>query len=265
MSNQSFLLKKDKEGIATLILNRPEKLNAFNQEMVLQFPKLMEEIQQDDEVKVLILTGEGRGFCSGSDVGRQAARLAGEKIERTRWERVEPVGYFVLSLAKLAKPTIAAVNGIAAGLGLSLALVCDIRIAAVGAKFAAIWIRGGLVGDCGASYYLPKVIGLSRAFEMMYTGDQIDAAEAEKIGLVSKVVTPDELIPKAREMAKRLANGPSVALSLIKKELTGGLAREMEAHLYFESFAINLCRQTEDHQEFVKAFMEKRKPEFKGR
>jgi 2-(1,2-epoxy-1,2-dihydrophenyl)acetyl-CoA isomerase len=264
MSNESLILENDGEGVATLILNRPEKLNAIDDEIRMRLPDLIKEVRQDDGIKVLILTGAGRGFCSGADVAGQAARIAGAAIEKTRQQTLEPVACFLLPLARLEKPTIAAVNGVAAGVGLSLALVCDIRIASEQARFIPVWVNRGLIPDGGATYYLPKLIGLSKALEFMYTGDSISADEAGKIGLVSEVVPHDGLIPKAREIATRLAKGPSVAIELIKKAVYRKIHDELESQLYFESYAQTICRQTEDHKESVSAFLEKRAPVFKG-
>lgn len=256
----------EKEGnIAIMRLNRPDKLNALSLEMRRGIPVMVEKVRADDDIRVLIVTGTGRGFCSGADVGSQAARIAGEIAEMSRRETLALVGDFSLTLAKLDKPTIAAVNGVAAGVGLTLALACDIRIAAEGARFTAVWVKRGLIPDGGATYLMPQLLGMSKALELMYTGDIINAREAERIGMVSKVVRATELMDSAKEMANKIAKGPPIAMQLIKRGAYKTLYERLEAQLEFESYGQNICRSTEDHKEGVRSFMEKRKPKFKGR
>ena len=263
MSNDSLILTKD-EGVATIVLNRPEKLNAINEEIRLELPKLIEEVRQNDDLKVLVITGAGRGFCSGADVGRLAARVAGETPKSTRREILRRIGYYLVPLAKLEKPTIAAVNGIAAGGGFSLALLCDIRIASDQAEFRAVWVNRGLIPDDGATYYLPRLIGLPKALALMFTGESVKAEEAERIGLVNETVPHDQLMIRVTELARRLAKGPSVAIELMKKVVYHGIVDDLESRLDLETYAQNICRQTEDHKESIRAFMEKRAPVFKG-
>jgi len=256
-----------KDGVATLTLNRPQKLNAMTTAMWQELPRLIQRVQDDDEVRVLVLTGTGRGFCAGSDVGdRLVKRLEGaEPIERTRRELTQPVGAAALALADLDKPAIAAVNGVAAGAGLSMSLLCDIRIASEQARFGAIWVRRGLIPDLGCTWSLPRVVGTEWAILMMATGDLIDAQEALRIGLVSRVVPHEELMKVTYELAGRLAAGPSVAIELAKRGVYRSLQNDLRAQLDYESYAQNLCRQTEDHREAVMAFVEKREAIFKGK
>lgn len=263
MPNKCLIFRKE-EGVATIILNRPEKLNAINDEIRLGLQECVAEVRQNDELKVLIITGAGRGFCSGGDVKGLANRLPGETVKKTRQEILRTIGTYLLPLAKLEKPTIAAVNGIAAGGGFSLCLMCDIRIASEQAEFRAVWVSRGFIPDDGATFYLPKLIGLSRALTLMYTGNPVSAREAEKIGLVNEVVPHDELLMRATELARIIARGPSVAIELMKRTVYSGIVDELESRLVLETYAQNICRQTEDHKEAIKAFLEKRKPVFRG-
>ena len=263
MKYQDLILEKE-DGIATLTLNRPDKLNAISMTMRDELPKVIDEVRGDDDVRVLVVTGAGRGFCSGADVTGQAARLAGEKVGESRRSILAPVGIWGVSLAELEKPTIAAVNGVTAGAGLSFALLCDIRIAAESARFSAAWVRRGLIADVGATYFLPRILGVEKALEFMYTGDIIDAREAERIGLVSRVVPNDDLMRVTKELATKIAKGPPIAIELMKRAVYRDILSGLGAKLDFESYAQNICRQSEDHQEGVTSFLEKREAHFKG-
>lgn len=265
MSYKTLLLDRA-DGYAVLILNRPERLNAIDGDMIRELPLAIDEVRRDDSIRVLVVTGAGRAFCAGADVsGRLAARIAGEKVETSREELLRPFGSFGTPLGLLEKPTIAAVNGVAAGGGLSLALLCDIRIASEQARFTAVWARRGIIPDVGATLTLGLKLRLDRALEMAYTGDMIDAKEAQRIGLVDRVVPHDELLAKATELAHRIAKGPPVALELTKRAVNLELAAALAPQLYFESYAQRLCFASEDAKEGARAFVEKRQPEFKGR
>ncbi len=262
MDYGDMILEKE-DGIAILTLNRPEKLNAISMEMREGLVKVAEDVSRDDGIKVLIVTGAGRGFCSGADVSGQAARIAGE-LEMPRWYVLEPTGAWLMPLRNLSKPTIAAVNGIAAGIGWTLALVCDMIIASEQARFGAIWVKRALIPDGGITYLLPRVMGTAKALELMLTGEIIDAREAERWGLVNRVVPHEELMKAARELATKIAKGPPIAIELTKRAVLRGLENDFERQLDFESYAQNICRGTEDHKEGVRAFLEKREPAFRG-
>jgi len=255
-----------KDGIATLTLNNPEKLNAMSTPMWDDFRKIVDHIKGNEEIKALVITGAGRGFCSGSDVSsRLAANIEGKGPQKTQAELLEGTGYVAQVIRELDIPIIAAINGVAAGAGLSLILLSDIRIASETARIGAIWVRVGLIGDLGATLLLPQLIGPDKAFEMLTTGIMIDAKEAERIGLVTKVVPAEELMSTVNELAMKLAKGPALSIKLMKKALYQGLTHnDLKTQLAFESFAQGVCRQSEDHREGVRAFMEKREAQFKG-
>ncbi len=260
------LIYSVRDGVATLIFNRPDKMNACTTTMYDGICQVADEVTADDNVKVLVITGAGRAFCAGTDVeSRLATRVGGGRLEKSRREMIQPVGYFGSALHRLGKPTIAAINGVAVGAGLSWALLCDIRIASDKARLGAVWVNMGLIPDVGGTYLLPRTIGLDKAIELAITGDIIDAKEAERIGLVTKVVPHDDLVQVTNELASRIARGPSVAIELIKRGIYRAIGGDYDAQLDFESYAQNLCFQTEDCKEAVNAFKEKRQPHFQGK
>jgi len=258
----------EREGnITTLILNRPEKLNTMTKLMrETEIPGALAEVHGDEDTRVLVITGAGdRAFCAGGDVGTQAARITGEIKTTTRWEITRRTGGYVCQFREIRVPTIAAVNGVAAGIGLSFALACDIRIASDKARFGCAWINRGLIPDGAATYLLPQLIGPEKALELLYTGDIISAEEALRIGLVSRVVPHGELMKVVSEMAQKLADKPPIAIELTKYGVYRGLETDIKTAIDFESYAHNVCRATEDHKEGVQSFVEKRKAVFQGR
>ncbi|MDO9209695.1 MAG: enoyl-CoA hydratase-related protein, partial [Deltaproteobacteria bacterium] len=228
------------------------------------FPRALQEVQEDDNLRALIITGAGRGFCSGADVAAQAARAAGQQVDTSRKTILALVGNLILAFEKINKPIIAAVNGIAAGVGLTITLACDLRIASTNARFAAIWVKRGLIADGGATLLMPLIVGMDKALELFFTGDIIDAQEAERIRLVSKVVPHEELMSHAKELAKKIASGPPISVELVKRVTWEKIRNQLREQLLLESYAQNVCRTTQDQKEAVKAFMEKREPQFKG-
>lgn len=255
----------EKEGhIAVMTLNRPKKLNAISGEMREFLPLALQEVQNDEEMRVLIITGAGRGFCSGADVSIQAARAAGQQEVNSRNDALELVGEFVLAFETINKPVIAAINGVVAGVGLTMTLLCDIRMASSDARFSAIWVKRGLIPDGGATFLLPMVVGLDRALRLTYTGDIIDAQEAEKIELVTSVVPADELMKNAKELAGRIAGMPPITVEMAKKLMWDEIRTKVRQYLLYESYGQNVCRSTQDQKEAVTAFMEKREPQFRG-
>ena len=263
MEGKDLILEKD-GSIAILTMNRPDKMNAINAEMRELFPRALQEVQEDDNLRALIITGAGRGFCSGADVAVQAARAAGQQADTSRKTLLALVGNFILGFEKINKPVIAAINGIAAGVGLTMTLVCDVRIASSSARFSAIWVKRGLIADGGATLLLPLTVGLEKALELCFTGEVIDAKEAERIRLVSRVVPAEELMTRAKELAQKIAAAPPVSVELAKRVMWEKIRNQLREQLILESYAQNVCRTTQDQKEAVKAFIEKREPQFKG-
>jgi 2-(1,2-epoxy-1,2-dihydrophenyl)acetyl-CoA isomerase len=263
MANEDLIIEK-RDGIATITLNRPDKLNSVTIEMAERMVRELEQMNKDDETKVIVLTGTGRAFCSGADISgplitSDTLRIA--RLEPFPW--ITPLFY---KIYECDKPTIAALNGIVTGTGFGLGLACDIRIASENATFSLIFVKRGLLSGCGTTFLLPRIVGVSKAFELMWTGDRFDAKEAERLGLVNRVVPQGELMNAAMELAGKIAKGPSVAIELMKRSVRKGLAsNDFAAHLVYEGWAQSRCSETEDGKEGIKAFMEKREPVFKGK
>lgn len=253
------------EGVATLTFNRPEVLNALTFEVYAQFRDLLAELRRDDSVKVLVLTGAGRAFCSGGDVHG----IIGELLQRDVKDHLDftrMTGAVVHNMRQLDKPIIAALNGTTAGAGAVIALAADLRIASETMKFAFLFTKVGLTGaDMGAAYLLPRVIGQGRAFELLLLGDSVDAATAERYGLVNRVVPPEEALPAALEWARRLAAGPTAALSMTKRLINNEWNMDLTAALEAEAQAQALMLMGEDHRLFYEAFKEKAAAKFVGR
>jgi enoyl-CoA hydratase/carnithine racemase len=251
--------------IATVTLDRPEVRNALDHEAYAQLEAAFHRAQRDPEVRCVIVTGADPAFCSGDDV--KAIMLGAEKestMASLRQVRPRPTPA-AMAVLECDRPVIAAVNGAAVGWGMDLALCCDIRLASERAKFAELFIRRGLIADIGGLWRLPQIVGPSRAAELLFTGDVIDAAEAERIGLVSRVVPHAELLPAARQLASRIAANAPLALRYMKEGLrraTHGDPQELGA---FVGSTLGLLFGTEDHREGAMAFVEKREPLFKGK
>ena len=253
------------DGIATLTLNRPTVMNALTFEIYAQLRDLFAQLRHDDTVRVVILTGAGDSFCSGGDVHE----IIGELLKRDMQEHLEftrMTGAVVQNMRLLDKPIIAALNGMTAGAGSVLALASDLRIASEKARFAFLFTKVGLTGaDMGAGYLLPRIVGLGRATELLLFGDTIDVQTAEKYGLVNKIVPHDELLSTAQAWAKRLAHGPTLALSMTKHMLNAELDMDVASAIEGEAQAQALLLMGEDHRRFYEAFKAKEKPTFTGR
>lgn len=253
------------DGVAMLTFNRPEVMNALTFEVYAQLRNLFETLRYDDAVKVVILTGAGDSFCSGGDVHK----IIGELLKRDMQGHLEftrMTGAVVQNMRLLDKPIIAALNGMTAGAGAVLALASDLRIASDKARFAFLFTRVGLTGaDMGAGYLLPRVVGMGRAFELLLLGDTIDMATAERYGLVNKIVPHDDLLTSAQTWAKRLAQGPTLAISMTKHMLNHELSMDLASAIEAEAQAQALMLMGEDHRRFYEAFKAKEKPKFIGR
>lgn len=251
------------DGIATLTLNRPDKLNAFTQAMLDRWAWALDEAQRDPAVRVLVVTGAGRAFCAGGDVGRMGEGRPTPLEHKARlWENVHRIPR---ALEAVDKPVIAMVNGPAVGAGMGMALMCDLRVASTAARFSTGYVNVGLVPGDGDAYFLPRLVGPARALELLWTGEFVDAAEAERIGLVNRVVPPERLQDETRALARRLADGPQVAIRLTKRLVYQSLRLDLRTHLDLVSSHMAVVRETEDHREGVQAFREKRPPRFQGR
>lgn len=254
-----------KDRVAVITFNRPEMLNALTFEVYRELRDLFFALETDKSVASVVITGEGRGFCSGGDVNS----IIGELFSRDMPGLVEFTRMtcdLIKNIRALRKPVIAALNGTAAGAGAVIALAADLRIAAEKAKIAFLFVKVGLAGaDMGAAYLLPKVVGLSRATELLYFGDAIDAPTAERYGLFNKVVPHEQLLTEAMTWAQRLANGPTFALGMTKELLNGELNLDLFGALDNEARAQAVCMQTQDFREAYDAFTQKRPAQFKGR
>ena len=262
----SDLLSDLKDGVLALTLNRAEARNAMSEAMNQALAQQLGWAELDPSVKCVVLTGAGKGFCSGGDVKAMSNRGArglsiDEAIHRQRVNQRETVG----RLFKMPKPTLAALPGAAAGAGLALALACDLRIMATTAFMTTAFARVGFSGDFGGTYFLTQLVGSAKARELYYLSDRVSAEEALRLGIVNWICSPDELATRAREISHRLASGPTVAFRYMKENLNRAMAGEVDDCLDIEVTHHAHCAATEDHREAVKAFVEKREPVFNGR
>jgi enoyl-CoA hydratase/carnithine racemase len=251
--------------VATVTLNRPERLNAIGQGMRGQLLAALERAEADDGVRVVVLTGAGRAFCSGGDVKEMAERRAAGETARRGPEAVPMRDRILLKLQAMPKPVLAAVNGVALGAGMNLALGCDLRIASDKAAFGQVFVKRGLHPDWGGTYFLPRLLGPAKALELIFTGALLDAREALQLGLVNRVVPDAEFAGEARAFAEELAAGPPIALRLAKRGVYRNLQADLAASLEYESFAQQIVWASEDAGEGIRAFVEKREPDFQGR
>jgi 2-(1,2-epoxy-1,2-dihydrophenyl)acetyl-CoA isomerase len=259
------LLYEVKDGIATLTLNRPERLNALGDTLRDDLQDALTVAGDDPAVRVLIVTGAGKGFCSGGDVKAMSERKESGS-GRPLMEKVAPGrDRTVQAQRDITKPVIAGVNGAAAGAGMNLALACDMRLASSAAKFSQAFVKRGLHPDWGGTYFLPRIVGTAKACEMIFTGEVIDAQEALRLGIVSAVHAPEALMPAALSLARKMADGPPIAIRLAKRAIYHNLDCDLRQALEFETFAQNICFDTDDAAEGIKAFVEKRPPSFRGR
>ncbi len=256
-------------AVATVTLNRPEQLNPMTRAIVAETVQAMGEANADSNVRVVIVTGAGRAFSAGGDIrqlgaaGDDADGRAPTPYERRSW--LKRTQEMVLAIRACEKPVLAAVNGVAAGGGCDIALACDIRFASEKARFGEVFARIGLFPGTGGTYLLPRTVGVAKALELIWTGDLIDAVEAERIGLVSRVYPHDELLTETRRFADRLAEGPPLALSLAKAAVYRGLDLDLSAAFDYAATAEAITLTSADHREGVAALREKRPPRFEGR
>lgn len=252
------------DGVATVTLNRPEVLNAFSTPMQRELAAVIARLADDSAVRAVVLTGAGRAFCAGGDIGEmEGAADPTPLASRNKLHRM--LTSVLMPLVRLEKPVIAAVNGVAAGAGMNLALAADITLVAEQARFSQAFVKVGLVPDTGGLYLLTRLIGLNRAKELCFTGRMLDAREALDLGLVNQVMAADELMPRAKALAQELARGATAAIGLTKSLLNAAPTATLEEMAEFESYALAVVLSTEDHREGIRAFREKRAPQFRGR
>ena len=260
MSEPTVLLALN-DGVATITLNRPDRLNAFNETMHGELAQVLDRVELDRAIRAVLLTGAGRGFCSGQDLNDRATVERpdlGDSLDRL----YNPL---VRRLKALERPVIAAVNGVAAGAGANLAIACDIVLAAKSAIFVQAFIKIGLIPDVGGSYSLPRLVGHARAMGLAMLGEQIDGEKAAEWGLIWRAVDDDQLLDEATTMAKQLAAQPTVALGLIKRAINASATNDLDQQLELERDLQRQAGKTEDFAEGVSAFLDRRPATFKGR
>ena len=248
------------DGIATITLNRPEVYNAFNDEQSYELLDALKQVEKDTAVRVVVLTGAGKAFCSGQDL-KAAMESSDRNLGESLRKRYNPM---IRAIRNLPKPVICKLNGVAAGAGCSLALACDLIIASEAASLIEIFINIALVLDSGSSYFLPRTVGYHRAFELATKATKLTAAEALHLGLVNKVVNSSELDQVVQEEALFYANAPTKAIALLKKLLTKGMTEDLDSVLDYEAYCQEIAGKTADNKEGIQAFIDKRKPAFRG-
>ncbi len=256
----SSVLFEIKDGIAFITLNRPDKLNAFNREMALLLQEKLDECNKAPEVRCIYLTGSGKGFCAGEDLA-EVSNASSAAMKKILAEELHPIIY---KIRKLQKPVVAAVNGVAAGAGANIALCCDIVVASSSASFIQAFSKIGLIPDSGGTFFLPRLVGWQKASALIMLGDKISAEEAERIGMIYKFFANDVFETESKKIASTLAQMPTKGLWYTKQALTWSLSHTWKDQLVNENQLQQKAAQTKDFKEGVQAFLEKRKPEFKG-
>jgi enoyl-CoA hydratase/carnithine racemase len=246
------------EGVAKIVLNRVERMNAFTFEMIEAWTAALARCRTDEDVKVVIVTGAGSAFCSGGDIVEMEDRLGNTPLQR-KDELFTKIQRLPLTLEDLDKPVIAAVNGVATGAGMDMALMCDIRYAAASARFAETYVRVGLVPGAGGTHFLPRLVGVAKALELFFTGDFVDSAEALRIGLVNKVFPDEGFIEEVEKIARRIARGPSLPIRMMKRAVYQGVRNDLRSNLDTISSHYAVVTATPEHKAAVEAFTAARK------
>jgi 2-(1,2-epoxy-1,2-dihydrophenyl)acetyl-CoA isomerase len=260
MDYESILFRKE-SGVATVTMNRPQALNYLDPVMAGEIDRALAHIEQDEEIRAVVITGAGRAFSAGGDL----KFMRQEHTVQEYYQRMEAVTRFIRTMINLPKPILASVNGPAVGGGCNIALAADLVLASPQATFSQAFARIGLIPDCGGVYLLSRRVNLTKAKELVFTGRTMDAQEAERIGLVTHVVPVESLEEETRKMGEELAGGPTMALGIAKRLLNQSYESDFETLLRLENSNQALLRLSEDHREGVRAFFEKRKPEFRGK
>lgn len=265
MTDNQLVLRDLKDHVLTLTLNRPERLNAIGGGMREELFEGLLEAQRDPEVRVVVLTGAGRAFCSGGDVKEMAERRGKDSTRRADGQ-MPPIRDHILALMRsIPKPVIGSINGVAAGAGMNLALACDMRIASDKAVFTQAFVKRGLHPDWGGTFFLPRLVGTAKACELIFSGDMVGAEEALRLGIVNRLAPQDELAGAASDWARSLAAGPPIAIGLAKRGIYRNLESDLASALEFETYAQTHCWSTEDAGEGIRAFVEKRPARFQGK
>lgn len=260
MYTYKFLKVRKDKGIATISLDRPDVYNALNDEITYELQDVLKSVMKDDEVRVVVLTGEGKAFCAGQDLKAASGDQKRSFLESLH-KRYNPI---IRAIRTMPKPVVCRLNGVAAGAGCSLALACDIIIASEEATMIEIFINIGLVPDSGSSYFLPRLVGMAKAFELCARGTRVRALEAVEMGLINKAVPADQLDAAVVEYTSYFAQAPTKAIGLIKKMLNKSASASLEEMLEYEAYCQEIAGNTNDYREGVNAFLEKRKADFKG-
>lgn len=262
--NLEHILLEKVDHIATITLNRPEKMNAFGGLMRQEIVDVLDDVANDPEVRVVIITGAGKAFCTGGDVTEFASGTQQALSKQTPSER-HAMSKAVLAINSMEKPVIASVNGVAAGGGCNLALACDIIIASEKARFGQVFTRRGVHPDWGGIYFLPRLVGYAKAAELIFTGEVIGAEEAFRIGLVNKLVLHEQLVSATHELAERIAKNAPIPIAFAKRGLQNFHRWDLSQAVDYEAYVLEVVMKTEDITEGFSAFLEKRDPMFKGR
>lgn len=261
MSTYQYLKYSVEQGVATITLNRPDVYNALNDEITYELQDALKAVAKDAQVRVVVLTGEGKAFCSGQDL-KAASGDQKRSFLQSLHKRYNPI---ISAMRNLPKPIVCRLNGVAAGAGCSLVLACDVIVAAEEATLIEVFINIGLVPDSGSSYFLPRTVGMNKAFELCSMGNRVKASEAVTIGLINKAVPASELDSAVKFYTDYFANAPTKSIGLIKKMLNKSVTSSLEEMLEYEAYCQEIAGTSADYKEGVTAFLEKRKPDFKGK
>lgn len=258
---EDYILFEMKDQVACITLNRPKAFNSFNRPMALQLQSILDSCEKDESVRAILLTGNGKAFCAGQDL-KEVTEEGGPSLTKIINEHYNPI---IQRIRNIEKPIVCAVNGVAAGAGANIALACDITVAAESSSFIQAFSKIGLIPDSGGTYFLPRIIGRQMATALMMLGDKIRAADADKMGMIYKSCTDESFAEEALSIAQRLSKMPTVGLGLTKRALNKSLTNDLDMQLAVEDLLQTAASNTYDYKEGVQAFLEKRKPDFKGK